>query len=216
MPPSPEPQHAPGETGHELAEPRLLDRVHSRRRLRCRSIPSDGGTVHRGRPLVLFRQARHLERCFGSGESISRTSRDGARCRRGDTESTSLLTLVAERGLDPYLGSLHVTHHDHPALASDLIEEFRALTVDAVVLRLLPSDRTSGGDFAVSGGAGCRIGLPARKAFITTLEGKLQSAVAHPLGGADGDYRRAMRAQLAHWIQVLRGEAPAYRPFSVR
>ena len=128
----------------------------------------------------------------------------------------NLLTLVAERGLDPYLGSLHAAHDGHPALVSDLMEEFRALTVDAVVLRLLASDGIADGDFSLSEDAGCRIGLPARKAFIAALEGKLQSAVAHPLGGADGDYRRAMRAQVAHWIQVLRGEAPAYRPFAVR
>jgi len=25
-----------------------------------------------------------------------------------------------------------------------------------------------------------------------------------------------MRAQVAHWIEVLRGEAPAFRPFRVR
>lgn len=128
----------------------------------------------------------------------------------------NLLTLVAERGLDPYLGSLHATHDGHPALVSDLMEEFRALTVDTVVLRLLGSDEVAEGDFALSEDAGCRIGLPVRKAFIAALEGKLQSAVAHPLGGPDGDYRRAMRAQVAHWIQVLRGEAPAYRPFAVR
>ncbi|WP_287460822.1 hypothetical protein [Accumulibacter sp.] len=64
--------------------------------------------------------------------------------------------------------------------------------------------------------AGCRIGLPLRKAFIAALEAKLQSAVGHPLGGPDGGYRRAMRAQVAHWIEVLRGEAPAYRPFMAR
>ncbi|MBO3705897.1 MAG: CRISPR-associated endonuclease Cas1 [Candidatus Accumulibacter sp.] len=128
----------------------------------------------------------------------------------------NLLTLVAERGLDPYLGSLHAAHDGHPALVSDLMEEFRALVVDTVVLRLLGSDDIGDGDFAISADAGCRIGLPVRKAFIAALEAKLQSAVGHPLGGPDGDYRRAMRAQVAHWIEVLRGEAPAYRPFMVR
>ena len=129
----------------------------------------------------------------------------------------NLLTLVAERGLDPYLGSLHAVHDGHPALVSDLMEEFRALTVDAVVLKLLSRDDIGVGDFVVGGaGEGCRIGLPVRKAYLAALEARLQSAVAHPLGGIGGDYRRAMRAQVAHWIQVLHGEAAGYRPFTVR
>lgn len=129
----------------------------------------------------------------------------------------NLLTLVAERGLDPYLGSLHTAHDGHPALVSDLMEEFRALTVDAVVLKLLGRDDIRDSDFVIGGaGEGCRIGLTVRKAYLAALEARLQSAVAHPLGGPDGDYRRAMRAQVAHWIQVLRGEAPGYRPFMAR
>ncbi len=65
----------------------------------------------------------------------------------------NLLTLVAERGLDPYLGSLHAAHDGHPALASDLMEEFRALVVDTVVLRLLGSDDIGDGDFVISADA---------------------------------------------------------------
>ncbi|MGH2411361.1 MAG: CRISPR-associated endonuclease Cas1, partial [Chloroflexota bacterium] len=39
-------------------------------------------------------------------------------------------------GLDPALGCLHQPHHDQPALALDLMEEFRPLIVDAAVLDL--------------------------------------------------------------------------------
>ncbi|HRI93048.1 MAG TPA: CRISPR-associated endonuclease Cas1 [Accumulibacter sp.] len=129
----------------------------------------------------------------------------------------NLLTLVAERGLDPHLACLHAVRDGHPALVSDLMEEFRALIVDAVILKLLRRDDIVESDF-VGGGAGeaCRIGLRVRKAYLVELEAKLQSEVTHPLGGPGGDYRRAMRAQVAHWIQVLQGEAPAYRPFLPR
>ena len=109
------------------------------------------------------------------------------------------------------------------------MEEFRALTVDAVVLNLLRRDEVRVDDFSGGeecggeegggeggGGEPCRIGLRVRKAYLAALEAKLQSAVTHPLSGAAGDYRRAMRTQVALWIQVLQGAAPDYRPFMPR
>ncbi len=128
----------------------------------------------------------------------------------------NLLTLLAERGLDPYIGSLHAVGDGHPALVSDLIEEFRALTVDAVVLRLLTQGDVAPGDFSYDADGACRIGRPLRKTYLAALEAKLQSPVEHRLAGDGGDYRRAMRAQVAHWIQVLEGSAPLYRPFMPR
>lgn len=129
----------------------------------------------------------------------------------------NLLTLVAERGLDPYLGCLHAVRDGHPALVSDLMEEFRALVVDAVLLKLLGRDDIQERDFVGgAAGEGCRIGLTVRKTYLAALEAKLQSAVEHPLGGSGGDYRRVMRAQVALWVQVLQGVAPVYRPFAPR
>ncbi len=95
--------------------------------------------------------------------------------------------------------------------------ELRALVVDAVILKRLHRKCIVASDF-VGGAAGeaCRIGLRVRKAYLVELEAKLPSEVSHPLGGPGGDYRRAMRAQVAHWIQVLQGEAPVYRPFLPR
>jgi CRISPR-associated protein Cas1 len=42
-----------------------------------------------------------------------------------------------EIGLDPYHGFFHTVRYGHAALASDLLEEFRALIGDDVVLKLL-------------------------------------------------------------------------------
>ena len=128
----------------------------------------------------------------------------------------NLLTLVVERGLDPHLGCLHAVRDGHPALVLDLMEEFRTLAVDAVVLNLLARGNAGPGDFTGGHDQPCRIGLALRKAYLAALEGKLQSRIAHPAGGTDGDYRRAMRTQVAHWIQVLEGGAAVYRPFMPR
>jgi CRISPR-associated endonuclease Cas1 len=40
-------------------------------------------------------------------------------------------------GFDPYLGYLHFDRYNRPSLALDLMEEFRPLVVDAVVLSIL-------------------------------------------------------------------------------
>jgi CRISPR-associated protein Cas1 len=44
-------------------------------------------------------------------------------------------------GFDPYLGYLHFEHYGRPSLALDLMEEFRALVVDAVVLSAINHKR---------------------------------------------------------------------------
>jgi CRISPR-associated protein Cas1 len=129
----------------------------------------------------------------------------------------NLLTLVAQRGLDPHLGCLHAVRDGHPALISDLMEEFRALVVDAVVLKLLAQHDVRPHDFTGRGpGQPCRINLQLRKVYLRELEAKLQSRIVHPATGREGDYRRAMRMQVGHWIQVLEGQAAVYRPFMPR
>ena len=40
-------------------------------------------------------------------------------------------------GLDPYIGYLHEVHHGQPAMVLDLMEEFRALIADNLVLSVL-------------------------------------------------------------------------------
>jgi len=40
-------------------------------------------------------------------------------------------------GLDPYQGFLHTGRYGHPTLASDLMEEFRAIVVDSMVLSVI-------------------------------------------------------------------------------
>lgn len=56
-------------------------------------------------------------------------------------------TAVKLVGLDEYLGFFHVIHYGRPSLTLDLMEEFRPLIVDKVVLDLVNSDRIQASDF---------------------------------------------------------------------
>ena len=44
--------------------------------------------------------------------------------------------LIQARGLNPHLGFFHTGSAKHLALASDLMEEFRAICIDALILNL--------------------------------------------------------------------------------
>lgn len=133
----------------------------------------------------------------------------------------NLLTLAASRGLEIHLGHLHALRDGHPALISDLVEEFRALVADAVVLKLVLDHAYDPADFTMdtepqAGGVSCRISKTLRRQLIERLEEKLQSKVTHPVSGESGDYRRMMRMQISHYIQVLENTVQAYNPFVLR
>lgn len=59
----------------------------------------------------------------------------------------NLLAMVCAEGLSPYVGFLHADGHNHAALVSDLMEEFRALVVDALVMDLIAHRRLKPEDF---------------------------------------------------------------------
>lgn len=131
----------------------------------------------------------------------------------------NLLTLLASRGLEVHLGHLHAMRNGHPALVSDLIEEFRALVVDAVVIKLMQDRPFDQADFQYQNEGGtrfCRMSGGIRKLLIERLEAKLNTQLTHPATKEAGDFRRMMRIQIAHYIQVLEERVPVYRAFVLR
>lgn len=65
-----------------------------------------------------------------------------------------LLSIIELQGLNPYYGCLHQPSDKHPALVSDLIEEFRAPIVDSLVLMMLNQHAIAPSDFVFRDG-GC-------------------------------------------------------------
>jgi CRISPR-associated protein Cas1 len=133
----------------------------------------------------------------------------------------NLLTLVQQRGLDVHLGHLHAQRDGHPALISDLMEEFRALVVDTVVMHLLedesaPHAQLNHLDQKDHAAKSVFLSKDLRNRLIQGMEDKLNSPITHPLTQEKGDYRRTMRTQVGHYIQVLQGECEHYQPFAPR
>jgi CRISPR-associated protein Cas1 len=129
----------------------------------------------------------------------------------------NLYGLIRGRGLHPYVGHLHAMRDRHPALASDLLEEFRAPVVDSLVLYLLNSKLLTAHDFYRPNGTGaCLLRDEPRKRFLTHFEQKLSSPVVHPWTKEPVDWRRAMDIQVAHMRQWISAEVTEYRPMEIR
>lgn len=48
-----------------------------------------------------------------------------------------IYTAICNEGLHPYIGFMHALKQGHPALASDLMEEWRAIIIDSLVMALV-------------------------------------------------------------------------------
>ena len=130
----------------------------------------------------------------------------------------NVYSFVRARGLNPHVGFLHQVRAGHPALVSDLIEEFRAIIVDAVVLRLVLNRRVTPEHFAMPQGAGkeCIMEETARKLFIRELEKKMNASITHPMSGLRLDYRRCIEHQVHHLAAVIQAREPIYKPMMLR
>lgn len=118
-------------------------------------------------------------------------------------------------GFDPFVGYLHSSAYGRPALALDLMEEFRPIIVDSVVLTLLNNRMLSHEDFHVELGA-YRLKKEPRKLFLTAFEERLNEEITHPIFGYKTKYRRCIELQARLIAKYLTGEISAYLPLIMR
>ena len=58
-----------------------------------------------------------------------------------------IISAIKTEGLDPYFGFYHVIKYNNPTLATDLMEEFRSVVVDSLVLDLVNHNQVTEEDF---------------------------------------------------------------------
>ncbi|MGQ9523118.1 MAG: CRISPR-associated endonuclease Cas1 [Anaerolineae bacterium] len=120
-------------------------------------------------------------------------------------------------GLDPYLGFLHREAYNRPSLALDLIEPFRPVLVDSMVLRCL-NNRILLPEHFVEDREGpypVRLGEEGRNRFIREWEGRLNLELTHPTTGERMTYRRALEVEARQLARAVLGGEP-FCPFRVR
>ena len=131
-----------------------------------------------------------------------------------------IYTAIVNKGLHPYCSFLHKIRNGHPALASDLIEEWRATIVDSLVMNLvqnriiteehfLPRNDENGGIFLT------REGL---KIFIQKFETRLKQEnsyltyVDYPMS-----FRESLQFQVGSLVKAIENEdSNAYRAVIIR
>lgn len=125
---------------------------------------------------------------------------------------------IALVGLDPYLGCLHVTEYGRPSLALDLMEEFRAIVVDSVVLRCLNNELVQPEDFTPGETPERPIVLSdeGKRRFLQAFEDRVAATIQHPVTGETLPYRRIFELQTRLLARCIREQAPDYQPFRVR
>lgn len=125
-----------------------------------------------------------------------------------------LVTLIGI-GFDPYLGFYHQPRYGRPALALDLMEEFRPLVADSVVINLINTGEIRAKDFIIRL-TGCALTDSGRKRVIEAFERRLNTTITHPIFGYTVSYRRIFEIQARLLARFLTGEISEYPSFITR
>lgn len=127
-------------------------------------------------------------------------------------EWTATLTTI---GFDPYVGYLHQPVYGRPALSLDLMEEFRPIVADSVVVNAINTGVVGPDDFEVTATAAA-LKSPARKRFIACFERRMEELVTHPVFGYRISYRKVLDVQARLFGRYLLGEVDQFPEFVTR
>lgn len=118
-------------------------------------------------------------------------------------------------GFDPFLGFYHQPKYGKPALALDMVEEFRPLVADSVCLTLINNGEL-GLEHFITRGHAVALTQNGRRKVIEAYERRMDTLITHPLFGYSVSYRRILEVQTRLLARHLQGELPAYPVFRTR
>lgn len=126
---------------------------------------------------------------------------------------------IEAKGLNPYFGFMHRDKEKHPTLASDMMEEWRAVIVDATVMSMINGHEIHKDDFATDlEEPGCFLTRNGIKLYLSKLEKKFQTEVRY-LDYVDYavSFRRGIALQMDMLVKAIEaGDASVYRPIEIR
>ncbi|MDQ6960966.1 MAG: type I-C CRISPR-associated endonuclease Cas1c [Mariprofundaceae bacterium] len=119
-------------------------------------------------------------------------------------------------GLDPQVGYLHALRSGRPALALDLMEEFRPIFADRLALTLVNRQQLKGSDFTERTGGAWEMSDGARKIILTAVQNRKQEEIMHPELKEKIPLGLAILIQARLMARFIRGESSEYIPFMPR
>jgi CRISP-associated protein Cas1 len=129
--------------------------------------------------------------------------------------SKDCIAACRSAGLDPLLGFYHQPRFGRPSLALDLMEEFRPIVADSVVLSALNNGVVQFDDFVDVVGS-VSLSDRGRKRFIQTYEQRMDQEIVHPVFGYRVSYRRVLEVQARLLGRALLGEIEEVPSFRTR
>lgn len=116
-------------------------------------------------------------------------------------------------GLDPQVGFFHRLRPGRPSLALDLMEEFRPVLADRIVLSLINLRQVEGGGFSRTESGGVRMNDGTRKTVLIAYQKRKQDEITHPFLEEKIPIGMVYFAQALLMARFLRGDLDGYPPF---
>jgi CRISPR-associated protein Cas1 len=116
-------------------------------------------------------------------------------------------------GLDPQLGFLHSVRPGRPALALDLMEEFRPYLADRFALRLINKRTVDPSHFEEREGGSVFLNEKGRRAVLAAYQARKQEEVSHSLLKSKVPVGLLTHLQARLLARYLREDSQAYVPF---
>ena len=123
------------------------------------------------------------------------------------------------KGLNPYAGFMHQDRQGHPALASDLMEEWRPVIVDSLVMSMLNNGKFSKYEFIENEeNKGILLEKNAVKRFVRSFEEKVRSEAGYL---AYVNYSLSFRKSIMYQAGIIaraveENDAALYKPVRLR
>ena len=121
-----------------------------------------------------------------------------------------IFTIVESKGLNSYAGFLHSDRHKHPALCSDLMEEWRPILVDSLVIALLNNNKIKKENFEYNKeNGGVYLDKEGCKKFIIEFEKRLRQEVGYVKEVSyKMSFRRIIEYQIMQLIKAIEEDNP--------
>jgi CRISPR-associated protein Cas1 len=119
-------------------------------------------------------------------------------------------------GLDPQVGFLHALRPGRPALALDLMEEFRPIVADRLALRLINRRQLRVEHFEATPGGGVLLTEAGRRAVIVAYQERKEEVIEHRVLKQKVPIGLIPHVQARLLARHLRGDVKDYPPFLYR
>ncbi|GGH73312.1 CRISPR-associated protein Cas1 [Pullulanibacillus pueri] len=118
-------------------------------------------------------------------------------------------------GFDAMLGFYHRPEAGRPALVLDMMEPFRPLIVDSIVLRALNTGELTLDNFYM-GSDSCQLKKGGRNNYFALYERRMHDKITDPTFGYKISYRRMIELHLRMLARFIEGEIKEYIPLMTR